>query len=146
MKRILIVEDDGALRSDMAAAVFEWGYDVRVAANALQGYRLVEEWRPHLVLSDINMPNLSGFDLRRGIKNMEIDHSDMAFLFVSSQPAQKNKAACLEAGADDYIVKPFSYGVLRDKIEAQLMLKKQDARAKEVSTGPLTRLLAKCMR
>ena len=125
MERILIVEDDGVLRTDMAQEVADWGYDVRVARNALQGFMLIESWRPHLVLSDINMPTLSGFDLRRGVQSLGPGYTDMAFVFVTSMSARKNKALFDEAAADDCVAKPFRYDELREKVEAQLRLKKK---------------------
>ena len=123
MERILIVEDDGALRTDMAQEVADWGYDVRVASSALQGLMLIESWRPHLVLSDISMPTLSGFDLRRGVRSLGSGYTDMAFIFVTSLSVRNNEALFDEAAADDCVVKPFRYSELKAKVEAELRRK-----------------------
>ena len=125
MERILIVEDDGVLRTDMAQEVADWGYEVRVAHSALQGFMLIESWRPHLVLSDVSMPTLSGFDLRRGVQSLGSGYTDMAFIFVTSLSARKNKALFDEAAADDCVIKPFRYDELREKVKEQLRLKKR---------------------
>lgn len=118
--KILIIEDDGVLRFDIAQTILGWHHDVKTATNAIAGIRIIKEWRPQLVLSDIYMPHISGYELRREVSKMNIDKSEMAFFFVTqlhrSQIAIKETCEM----ADDYISKPINYEGLRDKIEATL--------------------------
>ena len=120
MVRILIAEDDGALRYDMAEIVVSWGFEVRAVAAGLAAFRLMKEWRPHLVLSDINMPHVSGFDLVRYNTTLKSDCADMVFILISAMSAPKMIDAGLHAGADDYITKPVDYNLLKAKIEEHL--------------------------
>lgn len=120
MARILVVEDDGALRYDMSQRVTEWGHVVRVASNGRQGFEAIEEWQPDMVLSDINMPDKTGFDLMRHVKAQGAEFADMAFLFISSRSTQKMIVEGFEIGADDYLTKPVDYNLLKAKLDAHL--------------------------
>lgn len=132
MARIVVVEDDGALRNDIADRLNDWGYEVIEAANGRQGFDAIERFRPDLVLSDINMPMGSGFDLVERVRSLGVNYADMAFLFISGLSAPNAVAHGINRGADDYIVKPVDYGVLKAKIEAHLR-KRTDLVAKLVS-------------
>ena len=120
MARILIVEDNSALSYDMAETLKGWGHEVGTAADGSQGFKIIKEWRPDLVLSDINMPNGTGFDLIRHIKSLDPDYAGMAFLFISALSAPKVVVEGLDIGADDYITKPVDYELLKAKLEAHL--------------------------
>ena len=120
MARILIVEDDSALRYDMAETLKGWGHEVGTAADGRQGFNIIEDWQPDLVLSDINMPNGTGFDLIRHIRSLDPEYAGMAFLFISSLSAPKMVVEGLDIGADDYVTKPVDYKLLKAKLEAHL--------------------------
>ena len=120
MARILVVEDDAALRYDMSERLAQWGHDVRVASDGRIGFDAIKLWQPDLVLSDINMPNDTGFDLVRRIKRLGSEHADMAFLFISSRSSSKMIVEGLTIGADDYLTKPVDYNLLRAKVKAHL--------------------------
>lgn len=120
MVRILVAEDDGALRYDMVEMVASWGYEVRAAAAGLAAFRLMKEWRPHVVLSDINMPHVSGFDLVRYNTTLKSDYADVVFILISAMSARKIVDAALHAGADEYITKPVDYIHLKAKIEEHI--------------------------
>ena len=120
MARILVVEDDAALRYDMSENLARWGHDVRVASDGRMGFDAIKLWQPDLVLSDINMPNDTGFDLVRRIKRLGSEHAEMAFLFISSRSSSKMIVEGLTVGADDYLTKPVDYNLLRAKVQAHL--------------------------
>ena len=117
MARILIAEDDGALRCDMEGVISGWGYDVRTAAAGLQAFRLMKEWHPHLVISDINMPHVTGFDLVRYNNSLKSENADVTIFLVS---AQIPRGDALELGADVFISKPINYTMLKLAIERHL--------------------------
>jgi DNA-binding response OmpR family regulator len=118
--RILIVEDDGVLRFDMAQTILGWGHDIRTAASALAGFRIIKDWQPHVVLSDIYMPHITGYELKRQVSKLNINKSDMAFFFITQLHKSQIDTADDALRADEYISKPVDYGNLKDKIEAAL--------------------------
>ena len=122
MKRILIVEDDAALRLDLTQTIEDWGYEVRNASSGVNGSRLILEWEPHLVLCDINMPLMSGPDLRHKMLESHKEKSDIAFLFMSASAPVSTKGVGLDMAADGFVAKPINYNALRDKIQTQLII------------------------
>ena len=120
MSRILVIDDDSALRLDISFAVCDWGHEVEVAKNANEGLRLIEEWQPDLVLCDIQMPKKTGYEMLNAMSCAGNRCADMAFLFISSLSARDMVIKGLEIGADDYIVKPIDYELLKVKIESHL--------------------------
>ena len=116
MARILIIEDDGAQRYDMSQAVSDWGHEVQVACDGISGLQAVKDWHPEVVLSDVNMPGVSGFDLRRFMIMSGTGCTDIVFLFVSSWGNPGMIAEGVEVGADDYITKPVDYALMKSKI------------------------------
>ena len=120
MARILIVEDNKAFRYDMAETLKGWGHEVETAGDGREGFEIIEEWHPDVVLSDINMPNGTGFDLIRHIRSLDPEYAGMAFLFISSLSAPKIVVEGLDIGADDYVTKPVDFNLLKAKLEAHL--------------------------
>ena len=125
MSRVLIVEDDGALRQDMYEQVAGWGYDVRAECDGQGGLSAIHNWQPDLVLSDVNMPNGSGYELIRSIKALGLEYSDLAFIFISARSLPKMIVEGISIGADDYLTKPIDYALLKVKLEAHLRKREQ---------------------
>lgn len=123
MAKILIVDDDGALRNDIADKLTEWGHQVFQAADGRIGFAVIQNRLPDLVLSDINMPRESGFDLVKRVTDLGSHYADMAFLFMSSMTESKSIVYGIHCGADDYITKPIDYDLLKVKIESHLRKK-----------------------
>ena len=123
MARILIIEDDGAQSYDMSQAVSDWGHEVQVACDGISGLQAIKDWQPDVVLSDVIMPGVSGFDVRRFLITSGPGFTDIVFLFVSSWGAGMI-AEGVEIGADDYITKPIDYVSLKNKL-ADFLPKKQ---------------------
>ena len=120
MARILVVEDDGALRNDISDKLEEWGHEVHQAGNGALAFNLIEQVRPDLVLCDICLPCENGFELVKKIKEKSIDNAHMAIIFISSLAETKAKIYGAHCGIDDYIVKPIDYTVLGAKIALHL--------------------------
>ena len=125
MAKIVVVEDDGALREDMVNHLTDWGHQVFQACDGSDGFLAIEECQPDLVISDIQMPNETGLDLVKRVDKLRTRYADMAFLFVSSMSAPKSVAHGIACGADDYITKPIDYSLLKVKIES--MLRRRDS-------------------
>lgn len=119
MKRILIVEDDTLLNKTLAYNLASDGYDVAAALNARTA---ADKWRGgeyDLVLLDINLPDGSGYDLCRLIKP---EYPDTMVIFLTANDQESDQIRGYEAGAVDYITKPFSIGALQRKIGAMFAM------------------------
>ena len=123
MAKIVIVEDDGALRNDLTDMLTDWGHKVFQASDGRQGFAVIEKFQPDLVLSDIKMPHESGFDLVRRVTECGPKYANMPFLFISAISAPDAASFGRQCGADDFITKPIDYRVLKQKIEASLRRK-----------------------
>jgi len=120
MPRILVVEDDGALRFDLTQTIMEWGFETKSAASAVQGLRLVKDWKPHLVLSDIFMPHVTGYELKQQIRKMNIPATEMAFIFITQLHHSQIDFSSSDVDPNEYISKPVDYRILRTKIDTAL--------------------------
>jgi DNA-binding response OmpR family regulator len=123
MARILIVEDDGALRQDLADRLEDWGYEVRQAADGLQGFAVIETWHPDLILSDVNMPQCSGITLAEHLASPGSPWAGVSIFFISAASKRSQILEGIASGADDYLVKPIDYELLKTKIKVHLKKK-----------------------
>jgi DNA-binding response OmpR family regulator len=121
---ILIVEDDDATRTFLADNLTADGYDVLVADCARDGLRLLESKFPDVVLVDVGLPDASGLDLLRRVREADGLASRVnpatPLLVLSGRDGELDRVRGFEAGADDYLGKPFSYAELRLRIAAML--------------------------
>ena len=114
--RILIVEDEGSLADSVRYNLEREGYAVTVATD---GRRALERFRvdpPSLVILDLMLPEVSGFDLCRAIRA----ESNVPIIMVTAKDSEADKVAGLELGADDYVTKPFSVRELVSRVRALL--------------------------
>lgn len=119
MKKILIVDDDGTLRAALTRYLEERGFLVRNAASGAEGLVLFEQDPPDLVVSDVMMPEMDGFEFcsqLRAIRSGQL----VPFIFLSGRSDLDDRIQGHTMGADDYLVKPFHPKELIAKIEAQL--------------------------
>ncbi len=119
--RILIAEDDPAMRELLAGLVTTLGHEALTVANGVEAMAQVAAAHPDLVLSDVSMPGLSGFDVCRRLKANPATRLIPVVLITGI--GDDHKIAGIEAGADDFLGKPFSSGELRARIRALLRLK-----------------------
>lgn len=118
MKKILIVEDD-ELISDLERDYLEANeYEVEVASDGIEGMRLCREKEYDLILLDVMLPGLSGFDICREIRK----EKQVAVIMVTAKKTDVDKIRGLGLGADDYIVKPFSPGELVARVKAHIQI------------------------
>lgn len=135
-RRILIVDDDDVSRGLVGKALEYEGYQVRLADSGAQGIEMMNTWQPHLVLLDVNMPGLNGLQT---LTQLRVRDEYVSVLFVSGNSKVDDVIRGLDAGADDYICKPFDVGELLSRVRAQLRtkdlndsLKRANAKLKEL--------------
>jgi two-component system KDP operon response regulator KdpE len=133
---LLMVEDDEATRRSLRAYLARRGYRVDEAASAAEGLRAWDARRPDLVLLDLGLPDLDGVDLIRRIRSA----ATTPIIVLSARGDERDKIAGLEAGADDYLSKPFSVGELEARIHAVMRRfgGADSAPDGRISLGPIT--------
>jgi two-component system KDP operon response regulator KdpE len=114
--RILVIDDESQITRVLRAALSAQGYDVRVANDPDEGLRLFHDWPPDLVITDLMMPGISGVELTRTIRSRSVT----PVLVLSVREHERSKVEALDAGADDYITKPFSIQELLARVRAHL--------------------------
>ena len=119
-RRVLIVDDDDLNRRLVGKALEFEGYRVELAASGLEGLRKIDEYRPHLVLLDVNMPGLNGLET---LAKLRVKDEYTSVVFVSANGKTSDVIAGLDAGADDYVRKPFQVLELLSRVRSQLRIK-----------------------
>jgi two-component system KDP operon response regulator KdpE len=114
--RILVVDDETQITRVLRAALSAQGYDVRIANDPEEGLRLFRDWLPDLVITDLMMPGMSGVELCRAIRS----YGSTPVLVLSVREHERSKVEALDAGADDYVTKPFSIQELLARVRAHL--------------------------
>jgi two-component system, OmpR family, KDP operon response regulator KdpE len=114
--RIVLVEDDVDIRRLVAEALAGEGHDVESAATAMEGLELAMKGQPELVILDLGLPDLDGIELLRMIRAV----SQVPVIVVTARGADDMVIKTLDAGADDYLVKPFSVAQLEARVRAVL--------------------------
>ena len=117
MKRILIVEDDAALMLGLTSVIGDEGYEPHAARTGPEGLRLAKELRPDLIVLDIMLPGMSGFEICKRVRDERIPSK---VLMLTAKDEEDDKIFGLELGADDYMTKPFSLRELLARIRAML--------------------------
>jgi DNA-binding response OmpR family regulator len=117
VSRILVVEDDPAILQGLADNLAFESYEVLTATTGETGYRLVHEQKPDLVLLDLMLPNLSGYELCRKLRGEGIG---TPIIMVTARGEEADRVLGLDLGADDYITKPFSIRELLARLRAVL--------------------------
>jgi len=115
--KVLVVDDEESLVDMLATALRFAGYEVSSAASGFDALRSVKESRPDLVVLDVNMPDLDGFEVCRRIRR---DGIDSPVIFLTARDAPEDLRTGFSRGGDDYLTKPFSLEELSLRIEAVL--------------------------
>jgi DNA-binding response OmpR family regulator len=118
--RILCVEDDRDTASLICEELVDRGFEVSVAYNGRDALSAILKEPPNLVLSDIGMPGMSGFELLERLTSMEPRFHSMPFVFLTALSDHDNELKGWQLGADDYLTKPVDYDVLAALIAARL--------------------------
>lgn len=116
-ERILIVEDDPAIASGLAMNLRFEGHAVEIAQDGETGLKRCLEWKPNLVILDLMLPGMNGYEVCHAIRSQE---AETAIVILSAKGAEDDKVLGLDVGADDYITKPFGLRELLARIQAVL--------------------------
>lgn len=115
-EKILIIEDESSLRETLAYRFRQEGYEVNTCAEGIGGLHLAHTWKPDLLLLDVMLPGLDGFEICRRLKA----ESDLPILLLTARVDEIDRVVGLEIGADDYITKPFSMRELIARVKTRL--------------------------
>jgi DNA-binding response OmpR family regulator len=118
--RVLIVEDDRDTASLICEELVERGFEVRTAYDGREGLAAIMRDPPDLVLSDISLPGMSGFELLERITALEPRFDGMPFIFLTAFGDHHSELKGWQLGADDYLTKPVDYDVLAARLAARL--------------------------
>ncbi len=132
---VLIVDDEPPIRRFLRSAIEVQGWATVEAATAAEALRAVRHHRPELVLLDLGLPDRDGLQLIAEFKAL----GDAAVLVLTSRDDERSKVAALDAGADDYVTKPFSVPELLARLRAALRHRVQEQGGRpRIEAGPLT--------
>ena len=127
--KILVVDDDPQIRRVMKATLVGHGYEVITARTGEEALETLPREMPDLVLLDMNMPGIGGLETCRTISA----GSDIPVIILSVRNSEKDKVAALDAGADDYVTKPFGIEELLARIRAAISSASSPVRASMTS-------------
>jgi len=114
MIKVLLVDDDAAIRRTLQISLRASGYDVLVAADGRTALQACREDEPQVVLLDLGLPDLTGFDVLRDLRSW----SQLPVIVLSARHGSSDKVEALDLGADDYVTKPFGMDELLARLRA----------------------------
>lgn len=132
--KVLVVEDSRTVRVKLTAMLEKMGHTCVSAENGEVALKLYASERPSVVLLDVMMPVMDGYECARRIRKLDVDHWT-PIIFLSAAEADQDLERGIDAGGDDYLVKPVSYVVLHAKIRAQQRIDEMRRRLEEVSAA-----------
>jgi DNA-binding response OmpR family regulator len=133
MAQVLVVEDDATIRSSLIRGLTDRGHAVSSAPTAMAGLEQAVSARPDVVILDLGLPDLDGTAMLRMLRGV----SDVPVIVATARDDESEIVAVLDAGADDYVTKPFGVAQLDARIRAVLRRGAEDARESAVEVGGL---------
>lgn len=113
---ILVVDDEPQITRVLKTTLSSQGYGTRTASDGDDALQMMKEWSPDLLITDLRMPNMDGLELCRRVRA----NSQIPIIVLSVRGEEKIKVEALDAGADDYVTKPFSTNELLARVRAAL--------------------------
>ena len=123
-QRILIIDDEYQITRVLKKSFGAHRYDVRTASDGESGVELFHDFAPDLVITDLSMPEMSGIEVCRAIRKT----SGVPIIVLSVKGEEQTKVEALDAGADDYMTKPFGMNELLARVRAVLRRRTDDTR------------------
>ncbi|WP_305783361.1 response regulator [Symbioplanes lichenis] len=134
MSRILVVDDDDQLRRALRINLSARKYDVQTAADGTEALATAGHTPPDLAIVDLGLPDMDGVDVVRGLRGW----TAVPIIVLSARDAQASKVEALDAGADDYVTKPFGMDELLARIRAALRRATPQPESATITTGDFT--------
>src|SRR5258707_12281363 len=128
-KRILVVDDEPQITRVLRTSLSTHGYDLRVANDGETALEIMKDWSPDLVITDLAMPNMDGLELCRRLRTK----TQIPIIVLSVRGEERTKVKALDAGADDYVTKPFGMEELLARVRANI----RRTRTEESEIAPL---------
>ena len=132
--RVLVVDDEPAIRKYLRVSLAAHGYELFEASSGQEALQAVTVARPDLMILDLGLPDLDGIDVTRSLR----EWTQMPILILSVRSREADKIAALDAGADDYVTKPFGAGELLARLRVALRHSTPGEPTSTFSTGELT--------
>jgi DNA-binding response OmpR family regulator len=133
MAAVVIIEDDQRIRELMARVLAEKGYEVEGAGTALDGLQRIVQTSPDVVILDMGLPDLDGAELLKMIRAV----TDVPVVVATARSEDRDVIRTLDAGADDYLVKPFSVEQLEARVRAVLRRSSSESARQKIAVGDL---------
>jgi two-component system KDP operon response regulator KdpE len=127
--KLAIIEDEKPIRSFIRASLGDSGFKLREAETGKEGIAMVAQWNPDVVLLDLGLPDMDGLEVTQSLR----EWSQVPIIVLSARGREQDKIDALDAGADDYLTKPFSFGELMARIRVAL----RHRRGSEVEPAPV---------
>jgi two-component system KDP operon response regulator KdpE len=115
-RKILVVDDEPQITRVLRTSLSSHAYDVRVANDGETALEIMKDWTPDLIVTDLSMPNMDGLELTRRLRIS----TKIPIVVLSVRGEERTKVQALDAGADDYVTKPFSMEELLARVRASL--------------------------
>src|SRR5271163_4973560 len=122
-KHILVVDDESQITRVLRTSLSSHGYDIRVANDGETALEIMKDWTPDLVITDLAMPNMDGLELCRRLRAK----SQIPIIVLSVRGEERTKVKALDAGADDYVTKPFGIEELLARVRANLRRRREES-------------------
>ncbi len=113
---ILVVDDEPQITRVLRTSLSAQGYDIRIANTGEMALEIMKDWQPHLIITDLSMPTVDGIQLCHHVRAI----SQVPIIVLSVRDKEQQKVEALDAGADDYVTKPFGMNELLARVRANL--------------------------
>jgi DNA-binding response OmpR family regulator len=120
--RILLIEDDREIAATLRSVLQAEGYTVEWVQNGKEGKRVIDEWNPDLVITDMMMPQLGGFPVLDHLNTLPVETRPRVIMITANEGG-RHKAFAELMGVDDYLRKPFAMDLLKDAVSKSLAKK-----------------------
>jgi two-component system KDP operon response regulator KdpE len=131
MTKVLVVDDEAPIRRALAVNLRARGYDAALAANASEALQLATDRHPDAIILDLGLPDLSGIEVVRRLRR----YNSVPIVILSARDTERDKVAALDAGADDYVTKPFGMDELFARLRAALRRRQPDTEESNIVTA-----------
>jgi len=119
MKHKILIVEDNLVNMDIFNEIFEDDYELKTALNGLEALEVINEFNPDLILLDVMMPNMDGYEVCKRIRAQE-NYKDVKIVMVSARAMKSEREKGIASGADFYVTKPFDEDELLDIVTKQL--------------------------